>query len=65
MLDLHKTQGFSFDAEEGEKGFFESERYQESFFAIWESFAGRYGSMPDRVAFDLLNEVTEKRFLEP
>ena len=65
VLDLHKTQGFSFDAEEGEKGFFENERYQEFFFAIWESFAGRYGSMPDRVAFDLLNEVTEKRFLEP
>ena len=65
VLDLHKTQGFSFDAEEGEKGFFENERYQELFFSLWECFAARYGTMPDRIAFDLLNEVTEQRFLKP
>ncbi len=65
VLDLHKTQGFSFDAEEGESGFFESEKYQELFFGLWENFAERYGGMPDRVAFDLLNEVTERRFLKP
>ena len=55
VLDLHKTQGFSFDAEEGEKGFFGNERYQELFFSLWECFAARYGAMPDRIVFDLLN----------
>ena len=64
VLDLHKTQGFSFDAEEQEAGFFENEKYQEFFYAVWECFAARYGGKPDRVLFDLLNEVTEARYLE-
>lgn len=63
VLDLHKTQGFSFDAGECESGFFESEKYQDYFYAVWECFAARYGSRPDLVLFDLLNEVTEARFL--
>ena len=65
VLDLHKTQGFSFDAGECESGFFESEKYQDYFYAVWECFAARYGSRPDLVLFDLLNEVTRKEFLEP
>ena len=28
VLDLHKTQGFSFDAGEHESGFFENEKYR-------------------------------------
>ena len=44
VLDLHKTQGFSFDAAEGEDGFFTSERYQELFYAVWSCFAARYGA---------------------
>lgn len=64
VLDLHKTQGFSFDAGEHEEGFFESGKYQEFFYAVWECFAARYGSRPERVMFDLLNEVTEERYLE-
>lgn len=64
VLDLHKTQGFSFDAAEKEEGFFESEKYQELFYAVWECFAARYGSRPQWVMFDLLNEVTEERYLE-
>ena len=63
VLDLHKTPGYSFDAEEKEAGFFESESYQERFYWIWETLAEWFGGMPDRVAFELLNEVTEARFL--
>ena len=63
VLDLHKTQGFSFDAGEKEEGFFENEAYQERFYAIWECFAARYGHLYEHVMFELLNEVTEEAFL--
>lgn len=63
VLDLHKTPGYSFDAGEKEAGFFDSEKYQEIFYTIWETLAERYGDRADRVAFELLNEVTEARFL--
>ncbi|MBE7009439.1 MAG: glycoside hydrolase family 5 protein [Ruminococcaceae bacterium] len=63
VLDLHKTQGYSFDAGEHEEGFFESEKYQELFYRIWEAFAGRWGDRPDEVMFELLNEVTEESYL--
>ena len=49
VLDLHKTQGFSFDALEHEEGFFVSEAYQEKFYAIWECFAARWGALHERV----------------
>ena len=65
VLDLHKTPGYSFDAGEKEAGFFESEAYQERFYALWESFAARYGDRPEQVVFELLNEVTEERYLRP
>ena len=64
VLDLHKTQGFCFDANEREDGFFDSEAEREKFYALWECFAERYGAMPERVVFDLLNEMTEKKYLE-
>ena len=63
VLDLHKTPGYSFDAEEKEAGFFENESYQERFYWIWETLAEWFAGMSDRVAFELLNEVTEARFL--
>ncbi len=63
VLDLHKTQGFSFDAAEGEAGFFQSPEYQRRFFTVWETFAGRYGR--EAVLFDLLNEVTTEDCLAP
>ena len=62
ILDLHKTFGFSFDAGENETGFFEEEAYQERFYRLWEEFARRYGKYYGHVSFELLNEVTEKRF---
>ena len=63
ILDLHKTQGFSFDSGEHETGFFESEKYQALFYSLWEEFAGRFGKL-DGLAFELLNEVTEKSYCE-
>lgn len=63
VLDLHKTAGFSFDKGEQETGFFDSLRLQERFFRLWEEIAKHYGSYSDRVAFELLNEVTAKEFI--
>ena len=63
VLDLHKTQGFSFDKGENEAGFFESEAYQEKFYAVWECFARRWGDRADRLMFELLNEVTFQEYL--
>ena len=63
VLDLHKTPGFSFDAGEKEGGFFDNEAYQEQFYAIWTCFAARWGKLHGRVAFELLNEVTEGCYL--
>ncbi len=62
VLDLHKTPGFSFDPQEQELGFFASEKYQELFYRIWESFSVRYGRRADMM-FDLLNEITDPEFL--
>ena len=62
ILDLHKTYGYSFDAGEKEAGFFDNEDYQERFYKLWEKFAGKYGNIGERVAFELLNEVTDKEY---
>lgn len=65
ILDLHKTAGFSFDNYgENESGFFESDELQERFYRLWEEFAKRYGCLSDSVAFELLNEVTDKAFID-
>lgn len=63
VLDLHKTAGFSFDQGEAETGFFDNEAYQERFYRLWEAIARRFGHMTDCVVFELLNEVTEPRFI--
>lgn len=63
VLDLHKTAGFSFDAGERESGFFDNADYQERFYLLWEAFASRFGQDPKHIAFELLNEVTEHRFI--
>lgn len=62
IIDLHKTSGFSFDAGECETGFFSSDAYQQRFWRLWEEIARRYGKLHDRVAFELLNEVTDEKF---
>lgn len=64
VLDLHKTAGFSFDSYgENESGFFDSEDLQERFYRLWEKFAIRYGNRPDSIAFELLNEITDKEYI--
>ncbi len=62
VLDLHKTAGFSFDAGEAESGFFDSEKYQNRFYRLWEELARRFCD-PENVAFELLNEVTDSSFI--
>lgn len=64
VLDLHKTCGFSFDAGENESGFFTSASLQERFYCLWEALASRFGKYHDRLAFELLNEVTDKCYCE-
>lgn len=64
ILDLHKTYGFSFDEGEHESGFFENEAYQERFYRLWEELAKRYAGEGDSIAFELLNEVTEKKYCD-
>lgn len=64
VLDLHKTYGYSFDDGEGESGFFENEGYQERFYRLWEQFARRFGGLGERIAFELLNEVTKKEYCD-
>ena len=60
VLDLHKTAGFVFD-DASYCSFFEDERLQELFFALWREMSKRYGEKKN-VVFELLNEVTELRF---
>ena len=62
IFDLHKTAGFSFDANEGEAGFFDSEKYQERFDCLWEHIADRFGQNSELLAFELLNEITEQSY---
>lgn len=62
VLDLHKTYGYSFDSGEREEGFFDSAELQEKFFHLWEQLAGIFGHFKDRMAFELLNEVTDTKY---
>lgn len=61
VLDLHKAKGFSFDDGEGEAGFFESEKLQDGFVALWKEIAERFGR-ERHIAFELLNEVTDREY---
>ncbi len=62
VLDLHKTYGFSFDLGYGESGFFENKDYQERFYRLWEKLSKEFSGYGDRLAFELLNEVTKKEY---
>ena len=64
VLDLHKTQGFSFDDySEHETGFWESDVLEGYFYSLWEEFARRYGN-ESILTFELLNEITDKSYNE-
>ena len=65
IIDLHKTAGFSFDKGEQETGFFDSEPLQRRFYKLWEQIASRFGSDPEHIAFELLNEVTCDSYCKP
>ena len=62
LLDLHRTAGYMFDPGVHESGFFDDESLQERFYRLWIEFAKRYGNDPEHVAFELLNEVTNKEY---
>ncbi|MBO4396073.1 MAG: cellulase family glycosylhydrolase [Eubacterium sp.] len=64
LLDLHKTYGYSFDFGEDEEGFFDNADYQERFYKLWEKLASRYGKYNDMIAFELLNEITDREYME-
>jgi len=64
ILDLHKTAGFSFDDAHNEHGFFDSEPLQERFCLLWEELARCFGKHHENVAFELLNEVTAKEYID-
>ena len=64
VLDLHKTKGFSFDKGEQESGFFDSEKLQDGFYALWEEMAKRFGNDAEHVVFELLNEITDQSFID-
>ena len=64
IIDIHKTAGFSFDFGENETGFFDNADYRERFCRLWERIARQFGKYRDMAAFELLNEVTEKRFID-
>ncbi len=64
ILDLHKTMGYSFDKGENETGFFDDKRYQDIFVNLWRKIAEHYAGYKDSIAFELLNEVTDKKYAE-
>ncbi len=57
VLDLHKTIGYIFD-DSAYCQFFYDKALQDNFVTVWEEFTRRYGQYSDRVAFELLNEIT-------
>ena len=64
ILALHKTPGYSFAADVNQNSFFDSSEMQERFYNLWMEFARRFGDR-DNIAFELLNEVTDKSYCEP
>lgn len=64
IIDLHRVYGFSFDKSYGESGFFDEPFLQERFYKLWEDIAERFGKFHGRVAFELLNEITEQSYCD-
>lgn len=64
ILDLHKTAGYSFDEFETSTGFFENEKLQNRFIALWEELSKRYGQYEARLTFELLNEVVDSEMAD-
>lgn len=63
ILDLHKTVGYSFAADEHESGLFdENSKYEAVFLKLWQEFTDRYAKYEDMLCFELLNEVTDQSY---
>lgn len=62
ILDLHKTLGYSFDVDLSKNSFFDDEKLQSYFYALWEQFTLRFAKNKDMIAFELLNEVTSPSY---
>ncbi len=58
IIDLHKTEGFSFD--DDANLLFDNEELQKKFLLLWHEIASRYSKYNRNVAFELLNEVVEQ-----
>jgi len=63
VLDLHKTCGYVFD-DETYCNFFTDRGLQDMFIKLWLEFTRRYGDN-ENIAFELLNEVTDRSTAEP
>lgn len=63
IIDLRKTLGFSFDFGEKESGFFDNEKLRQRFCRLWKTIVAKYGNMTERIAFELLNEITDMEFI--
>lgn len=59
VIDLHKAAGYIFDAAENCRGFFDDKSLQERFMNLWDKLSKRYGGHPDKIAFEILNEVVD------
>lgn len=62
IIDLHNTKGFGFYLPVDQITFFDDASEQERFYALWEQIAFRFGNESEHIAFELLNEVTDKSF---
>jgi len=58
ILDLHKTLGYSFDADSSKNNFFDDTQLQEHFYKLWTEFSIRFAKHENMLSFELLNEVT-------
>ena len=58
ILDVHKTLGYSFDAEVAKNNFFDQPKLHEHFYTLWTEFSKRFAKNEGMLSFELLNEVT-------
>ena len=64
VLDLHKAPGYSFDDFEYSNGFFDNPELRSLFLDIWDNLSKRYAKYSDMMMFEMLNEVTDFKFLD-
>jgi endoglucanase len=58
VLDIHRAQGYSFDAATGTNTLFTIAEFQQRLIALWETLIYRYGKRQEpKIIFELLNEI--------